>query len=87
MPIVNGKEVGLFEYSKSYRNREVVRNKYKTTDEYRFGHPNVVSDGDEHGKDLGSAGTIGSKTDIAQRNTAEARNFYTKNNAYDASKV
>lgn len=86
MPIVNGKEIGLFDYSASYRNREVVRNKYKTTDEYRASHPNAKSDGDEAGKGENN-GSIGGKTDIAQRNTAEARNFYTKNNAYDASKV
>ena len=86
MPIVNGKEVGLMEYSKSYRNREVVRNKYKTTDEYRLSHPNAKSDGDEHGKSENS-GSIGGKTDISQRKKESVRNRYTKDNAYDASKV
>lgn len=86
MPIQNGKEIGLFDYSASFRNREVVRNMYKSTDEYRASHPNAKSDGDELGKGENN-GSIGGKTDIAQRNTAEARNFYTKNNAYDASKV
>ncbi len=86
MPKVNGKEVGLFEFSKSYRNREVVRNKYKTTDEYRAGHPNAKSDGDELGKGENN-GEIGSKTDVTERRIAEARNSFTKDNPYDASKV
>lgn len=86
MPIVNGKEVGLFEYSKSFRNREVVRNKYKTTDEYRASHPNAKSDGDEFGKGENN-GEVGGKTDVAQRKKEEVRNRYTKNNSYDSSKV
>jgi len=86
MPIVNGKEVGLMEYSKSYRNREIVRNKYKTTDEYRASHPNAKSDGDELGKGENN-GEVGGKTDVAQRKKEAVRNRYTKDNAYDASKV
>ena len=86
MPIVNGKEVGLNEYSKSYRNRELVRNKYKNTDEYRASHPNAKSDGDELGKGENN-GEVGGKTDVAQRKKETVRNRYTKNNAYDASKV
>jgi hypothetical protein len=86
MPIQNGKEIGLMEYSKSYRNRETVRNKYKTTDEYRASHPNAKSDGDELGKGENN-GEVGGKTDIAQRRTEMARNRYTKDNQYDSSKV
>lgn len=86
MPKVNGKEVGLLEYSKSYLNREVVRNRYKSTDEYRAGHPDAKSDGDELGKGENN-GQIGGKTDIAERNREMARNSYTKDNPYDSSKV
>jgi hypothetical protein len=86
MPIQNGKEIGLMEYSKSYRNREIVRNKYKTTDEYRSGHANALSDGDENGKGLNN-GEVGGKTDVTQRKKETVRNRYTKDNAYDASKV
>jgi protein tyrosine phosphatase len=86
MPIVNGKEVGLAEYSKSFLNRETVRNKYKTTDEYRSGHPNAKSDGDDLGRGENN-GQIGTKTDITERNIAEAKNRYSKNNPYDSSKV
>lgn len=86
MPIQNGKEIGLMEYSKSFRNREVVRNKYKSTDEYRASHPNAKSDGDEHGKGENN-GEVGGKTDVSQRKTEEVRNRYTKNNQYDSSKV
>ena len=86
MPKVNGKEVGLFEYSKSFRNREIVRNKYKTTDEYRASHPNAKSDGDELGKGENN-GEVGGRTDVAQRNRESVRNSYNKDNPYDASKV
>lgn len=86
MPLVNGKEVGLAEYSKSFLNRETVRNKFKATDEYRAGHPDAKSDGDEHGKGEND-GNIGGKTDIAERNRELARNRYTKDNSYNASKV
>lgn len=86
MPIVNGKEVGLLEFSKSYLNRETVRDKYKSTDEYRAGHPDAKSDGDELGKGENN-GQIGGKSDIAERERELARNRYTKNNEYNASKV
>jgi hypothetical protein len=86
MPKQDGKEIGLFKYSESFRNREVVRNKYKSTSEYRSGHPNALSDGDEHGKGE-NGGSIGGATDIKQRKIAEARNTFTKNNQYDISKT
>lgn len=86
MPRQNGKEVGLNKYSEGFRNRELVRNKYKTTNEYRANHPNALSDGDELGKGENN-GSIGSATDIRQRTIAEARNTFTKNNPYDISKT
>ena len=86
MPKQDGKEVGLFKYSDGFRNREIVRNKYKTTNEYRASHPNALSDGDELGKGENN-GSIGSATDVRERNIAEARNTFTKNNPYDISKT
>jgi hypothetical protein len=86
MPKENGKEVGLFNYSNGFRNREAVRAKYKQTDEYRLGHPNAKSDGDELGKGENN-GSIGGKTDVLQRKIAEARNYFTRNNPYDISKT
>lgn len=86
MPKQDGKEVGLFAFSNGFRNREAVRNKYKSTDEYNVGHPNAKSDGDELGKGENN-GSIGSRTDIRERRLSEARNFFTKNNPYDISKT
>jgi len=86
MPRQDGKEIGLFKYSDAFRNRELVRNKYKSSDEYRASHPNAKSDGDEHGKGENN-GSVGSRTDIIERKKAEARNIYTKNNQYDISKT
>jgi len=86
MPKQDGKEVGLNKYSEAFRNREQVRNKYKPTNEYRASHPDALSDGDELGKGENN-GSIGSATDIKQRNIAEARNTFTKNNPYDISKT
>jgi len=86
MPKQNGKEIGLLAYSTSFLNRETVRNRYKTTDEYRAGHPDAKSDGDELGKGENN-GQIGGKTDIVQRKVSQARNFFTPNNPYDSSKV
>jgi hypothetical protein len=86
MPNQDGKEVGLNKYSEGFRNRELVRNKYKATSEYRASHPNALSDGDELGKGENN-GSIGSATDIRERNVAEARNRFTKNNQYDISKT
>lgn len=86
MPKLNGKEVGLLEYSKSFLNREVVRNKYKSTDEYRAGHPDAKSDGDELGKGENN-GSIGGKTDIVQRVSQDAKNIFSKDNPYDISKT
>jgi len=86
MPKQDGKEIGLFAYSNAFRNRELVRNRYKSTDEYRAGHPDAKSDGDELGKGENN-GSIGSATDIRERTVAEARNIFTKNNPYDISKT
>lgn len=87
MPKVNGKEVGLLAFSTAFKKREDARNKYAPTDEYRKGHPNEVSDGDELGKDLGTAGTVGGRTDIAERKKELAKNPFSPSNPYDASKI
>lgn len=86
MPKQDGKEIGLNKYSEAFRNRELVRNKYKQTNEYRASHPNALSDGDDLGKGENN-GSIGSATDIRERNKSEARNTFTKNNPYDISKT
>jgi hypothetical protein len=86
MAIVNGKQVGLLEYSKSFLNREKIRDEYNNNNEYRLGHPNALSDGDDLGRGENN-GQIGTKTDISQRKIAEAKNRYSANNQYDGSKV
>lgn len=87
MPKVNGKEVGLLAFSTGYKKREDARNKYSQSDEYRKGHPDQVSDGDELGKDLGTSGTVGGRTDIAERKKELAKNTFSPSNPYDASKI
>lgn len=86
MPRQDGKEIGLNKYSEAFRNRELVRNKYKTTDEYSASHKNALADNDDFGKGENS-GNIGSATDRRERNKAEARNIFTKNNPYNLSKT
>lgn len=86
MPIKDGKEVGLRKYSDEYKKRETARNKYNNNDEYRQGHADAVSDGDEAGKGENN-GSVGSKTDVERRRIETARNRYSKNNPYDSSKI
>jgi len=69
--------------SKPFRDIELAKNIYQEGDQYNVGNPNAISDGDEKGKGIGSDGTIGSKTDIAQRKKLEAKNKYGFNNEYN----
>ncbi len=87
MPKINGNEVGLLAFSTAFKKREDARNKYSTSDEYRKGHPDQVSDGDELGKDKGTSGTIGGRTDIAERNKELAKNTFSPSKPYDASLI
>jgi hypothetical protein len=86
MPKIDGKDVGLLNFSEAFRKREMTRNRYSRNTEYRQGHPDAISDGDELGKGENN-GSIGGKTDIVERKKAEAKNSYTKNNQYDISKT
>lgn len=81
----------LLENGKQYRDREFARNSsvlYTPNDPYRVAHPNALSDGDDKGKGELN-GSIGSQTDINQRQFADSKNskYYTKNKPYDASRV
>lgn len=74
----------LLENSPQYRNPLIAKNTFNINDNYEAGHPNALSDGDEQGK--GQVGdSIGSATDIIQRNTLKAKNLYTRNKPYDSS--
>lgn len=86
MPLINGKEVSLDEYSIQFRNQELARNKYGRGNVYTGTHPDALSDGDELGKGEDN-GSIGSRTDIAKRNELQAKNIFTANNPYDSSKI
>jgi hypothetical protein len=86
MPIINGKEVTLADYSVQFRTEELARNKYGKNNLYTETSPDALSDGDELGKGEKN-GSIGSRTDIVKRTELESKNFYTPNNPYDSSKV
>ena len=74
----------LEEISEQYRKREIVRNSYDKEDTYAGTHPNALSDGDEKGKGEKN-GSIGSATDIKQRQIAATKNKYNTNRPYDDS--
>ena len=63
----------------------MAKNEFTSNDEYVSGHPNALSDGDEHGK--GETETIGSATDIKKRKQLEAKNQFTQNDPYDITKA
>lgn len=86
MPLINGKNVSLEEFSVQFRQRELAKNKYGRNNAYEGTHPDALSDGDELGKGEKN-GTVGSRTDIATRNAQQAKNVYTANDPYDSSKV
>lgn len=86
MPIVNGKLIDLAEYSVQFRTEELTRNKYSLNNQYTETSPDALSDGDELGKGEKN-GSIGGRTDIAERNKELSKNLFTVNNQYDASKV
>jgi hypothetical protein len=73
----------LLKNSPQYRDPLLAKNEFTNNDEYVVGHPNALSDGDEHGK--GETDTIGSATDIKKRQQLEAKNKYTLNDPYDSS--
>lgn len=63
-------------------NKLIGGNEYQPGDSkgYSATHPNALSDGDEKGK--GEAQTIGSKTDIVERNKLITMNLYGSNKPY-----
>ena len=75
----------LLETSDQYRDPLLAKNTFTNNDEYRIGHPNALSDGDEQGK--GETETIGGLTDIITRDTLEAKNLYTQNKPYNISRA
>jgi hypothetical protein len=83
MPIVNGKNVGLLEFSKTFLDRETARDQFTKDSEYRPGNKFALS---PIGKGENN-GQIGDTADIDERNREIARNRYSSNNQYDASKV
>lgn len=86
MPIIDGKNVPLDEYSVQFRQKELAKNKYGRNNAYEGTHPDSLSDGDELGKGEKN-GSIGSRTDIITRSAQQAKNIYSANNPYDGSKV
>ena len=76
----------LEDTSKVFRDNSVVKNTYKTEDQYVAGHKNALSDGDEKGKGEKNS-SVGSATDIKTRNTLSTKNTYNKNKEYDAGSV
>lgn len=86
MPIINGKNVTLLEYSAQFRTEAITKNKYTKNNVFGASHPDAISDGDDLGRGENS-GSIGTRTDIAKRNELESKNIYSANNPYDGSKV
>lgn len=74
----------LEEQSVQYRKREIARNDHDFNDEYSGTHPDALSDGDEKGKGEKN-GSIGSATDIKERNQQIAKNRYNYNREYNDS--
>lgn len=73
----------LLDNSPEFRDPLIAKNTFNINDNYEAGHPNALSDGDEQGK--GETNTVGSATDIQQRQILKAKNLYTRNAPYDAA--
>jgi hypothetical protein len=67
----------------AYRDSLLAKNPNTPDNEYAYGHPDTLSDGDEKGR--GPTTTIGTSIDIAKRNELLAKNLYSKTNAYNIS--
>lgn len=72
----------LEDINKPFRECAIVRNDYNLNDEYKIGHPDSISDGDELGKDDNGKGTVGSATDIKMREKLMVKNKYNNNRGY-----
>ena len=73
--------------SEEFRNKLLAKNKelYTEGSEYKTGHPNSISDGDEKGRDPeDEGGSIGTSIDIQKENALTAKNKYNCNNEYAA---
>ena len=66
------------------RKEMLSKNKFNSNSAYSTSHTAALSDGDENGKGK-SGDSIGSKTDIAKRIEADAKNLYNKNEPYGIS--
>jgi hypothetical protein len=69
--------IELNDIAPSTRDTMVARNRYNPANRYEAGHPDVISDGDDKGRD-----DIGNSIDIEQRNVNSARNYYSKARPY-----
>ena len=69
--------------SAPFRKANIARNDYNSNKEYTNGSPDVISDGDEKGKELNN-GQVGGTTDIKTRDKLIAKNKYNKNKEYNA---
>lgn len=69
----------LDEVSKEFRDSNVAKNvNYNNKVEYNTSHNRAISDGDEWGKNDVDTGSVGGATDIKSRETAIAKNPYSK---------
>jgi len=83
MPIVNGKEVSLLDYSAKFRAEQIARDEFTANNQYTETSPEALSPIGKGEKNH----EVGDAADIAARKTQESKNFYSKNNQYDGSKV
>lgn len=73
----------LLDNGKQYRDVLLAKNNYNVDDEYRMGHPDVLSDGDDKGR--GQTNSIGTAIDISERERLMAKSIYNKDNEYNIS--
>jgi hypothetical protein len=76
----------LLESQSEFRDKLLAKNPQGKLDEYSIGHPNALSDGDEKGKGENN-GSIGSATDINERNRLLAKNRYNKLKEYNQERA
>lgn len=73
----------LLKNSEQYRENLIAKNSNNPDNEYVYGHPDTLSDGDNKGR--GETNTIGTAIDITMRNQLLAKNLYNKNKEYNLS--
>lgn len=75
----------LEKLSKEYRDQLLKKSHFNNDKEYNQSNPRAISDGDEHGKGDAGSGSVGSKTDILQKNKLLAKNKYSDKKPYCSS--